>query len=55
MVYIIIKMLQDGVNVFVEVGPKRVLSGLLKKIIPNDNDIKVLNVGKLEELRTLAI
>ena len=52
---IIIKMLQDGVNVFVEVGPKRVLSGLLKKIIPNDNDIKVLNVGKLEELRTLAI
>lgn len=52
---IIIKMLQDGVNAFVEVGPKRVLSSLLKKIIPNDNDIKVLNVGKLEELRILTI
>ncbi len=52
---IIIRMIQDGVNVFVEVGPKKVLSGLLKKIIPQDQDIRVLNVGTLEELRTLTI
>ena len=37
-------MLKDGVNIFVEIGPKRVLSGLLKKIIPKDKEITVLNV-----------
>jgi [acyl-carrier-protein] S-malonyltransferase len=47
---IILKMLEDGVDIFVEVGPKNVLTGLLKKIIPQDRDYKVYNVQDLESL-----
>ncbi len=45
------KMLQQGVEIFVEVGPKNVLTGLLKKIAPKQSDIKMFNVGDLESLK----
>jgi [acyl-carrier-protein] S-malonyltransferase len=48
---IILKMLEDGVNIFVEVGPKTVLTGLLKKIIPRDRASKVYNVQDVESLK----
>ena len=35
-----LSMLQDGVNNFVEVGPKRVLIGLLKRSVPREKDVK---------------
>ncbi len=38
------KMLDDGVSTFVEVGPKNVLTGLLKKIASPDDAISVFNV-----------
>jgi len=41
---IMVKMLDAGVNVFVVVGPKTVLSGLLKKTAPRDSQITILNV-----------
>ena len=47
---IILKMLDDGVDTFVEVGPKKVLSGLVKRIIPKESDINIYNVGGLESL-----
>jgi [acyl-carrier-protein] S-malonyltransferase len=41
------KMVQQGVECFIEVGPKKVLSGLIKRI---DRDVRVLNV---EDMRSL--
>jgi len=48
---IIKKMLNDGVSRFVEVGPKKVLTGLLKKIVPPNKDVKIHNVQDAEGLR----
>ena len=50
---IIQKMLGNGVNVFVEVGPKKVLSGLLKKIIPPGDETSVYNVEDVQTLNLL--
>ena len=44
-------MLQSGVNVFYEIGPGRVLAGMVKRIEP---DAEVFNVGDVEGLRQLA-
>ncbi len=44
-------MLQGGAEVFVEVGPGRVLSGLLRKI---DRQIKTLSVGTVEQLEKMS-
>ncbi|MDD3655834.1 MAG: ACP S-malonyltransferase [Atribacterota bacterium] len=49
----IIKMLQEGVDTFIEIGPGKVLSGFLKKI---DRNIMVSNVEDLKSLNnTLRI
>jgi len=47
---IILKMLEQGVDIFVEVGPKKVLTGLMKKIIPPEREVKVFNVESLKSL-----
>ena len=44
-------MLRSGVNVFYEIGPGRVLAGMVKRIEP---DAEVFNVGDVEGLRQLA-
>lgn len=41
-------MVKDGVTTFIEVGPGRILSGLIKKTIP---EITVYNVSDLETLK----
>lgn len=41
---IIGKMIDSGIKHFVEVGPKTVLSGLVKKILPPDGDCRVSQV-----------
>ena len=48
---IILKMLEGGIDIFVEVGPKTVLTGLLKKIIPREKASKVYNVQDVESLK----
>jgi [acyl-carrier-protein] S-malonyltransferase len=40
-------MLADGVTNFVEVGPKKVLAGLVRKILPKDAPVNVVNVQDL--------
>ena len=46
-----LKMLEDGIDTFVEVGPKKVLSGLLKKNIPRESELKIFNVGDVKTLK----
>ncbi len=47
---IMANMLENGVDSFVEVGPKNVLAGLLKKIVPSDKDVKIYNVQDAQSL-----
>jgi [acyl-carrier-protein] S-malonyltransferase len=47
---IILNMLSSGVDTFVEVGPKRVLTGLVKKILPRDTEAKIYNVEDRQSL-----
>ena len=42
-------MAADGVEIFVEIGPGKVLAGLNKKIVP---DAKVFNIYDKESLDT---
>jgi [acyl-carrier-protein] S-malonyltransferase len=46
------KMMESNIETFVEVGPGKVLAGLLKKILPNDYPAKVYNVGNMKQLET---
>jgi [acyl-carrier-protein] S-malonyltransferase len=47
-----LKMLEDGIDTVLEVGPKKVLSGLLKKNIPKEIDLKIFNVGDVKTLNS---
>jgi [acyl-carrier-protein] S-malonyltransferase len=44
------KMADQGVELFIEVGPQRVLSNLIKRIVP---DIPSYNVESVEEIETI--
>lgn len=48
------RLVSEEVDVFVEVGPGRVLTGLLKKILPADNEAAVFSVNDLKTLETLV-
>lgn len=44
------KMIADGVDTFIEIGPGRTLSGFLKKI---NKDVTCINIDKLEDMEKL--
>ena len=48
---IILKIMQNGVDIFLEVGPKKVLTGLLKKSIPLEKEVKAYNVEDVNTLK----
>ncbi len=44
------RLITENVEVFVEVGPGKVLTGLLKKILPKDYPCKIYNVNSMKQL-----
>ena len=46
------KMQEEGIEVFAEVGPKRVLTGMLRKIIPDTYEHETYNVDSMKGLET---
>lgn len=48
---IIQRMLDDGIRTFVEIGPKKVLTGLMKKIIPPGEQVAVHHVEDSKSLQ----
>ena len=44
-------MVGDGVSNFIEIGPGRVLAGLIKRI---DRDVKIINIGDAEAVNNVA-
>jgi len=45
-------MLGDGVASFVEIGPGRVLAGLIKRI---DRDVNIVNIGDAEAVKNIGV
>jgi [acyl-carrier-protein] S-malonyltransferase len=44
-------MVSDGVSTFIELGPGRVLAGLIKRI---DRNVKILNIGDADTIRNIT-
>ena len=45
-----LKLMNAQVQVYVEIGPGKVLTGLMKKILPKDNKAEIFNVSDLKTL-----
>jgi len=45
-------MLGDGVSSFIELGPGKVLAGLIKRV---DRDVKIVNIGDAEAVKNIAV
>lgn len=46
------KMIADGVDTFIEIGPGKTLSGFMRKI---NNEVKCINIDKIDDLKKLEV
>ena len=44
------RLMDEGVEIFAEIGPGKVLAGLLKKILPKDYPCKIYNINNMKTL-----
>jgi [acyl-carrier-protein] S-malonyltransferase len=51
----IIKLMEEKVEVFVEVGPGRVLAGMLKKTLPKEYPSKIYNISNMKQLEKFIV
>ena len=45
-------MIHQGSDTFIEIGPGKVLSGLIKRI---NREVKVLNIDTVEDIQSISI
>ena len=48
----VIKMINKGVNQFIEIGPGKVLTGLIKRI---DKNVKTISINDISDIESLKI
>lgn len=46
------KMIAEGVDTFIEIGPGKTLSGFMRKI---NNEVKCINIDKIDDLKKLEV
>ena len=49
----VVNMRNDGIDTFIESGPKKVLSNLVKKCLPSDENIKIFQVEDINGIEKL--
>ncbi len=52
---IVVNMRNDGIDTFIESGPKKVLANLVKKCLPSDSSFKIFQVEDTEGILNLTI
>ena len=45
------RMIAEGVDIFVEIGPGKTLSGFMRKI---DRSVNMFKIGSMEEMHTVV-
>ena len=45
-----LRLIEENVEIFVEVGPGRVLTGLIRKILPKEYPAKIYSVNNMKTL-----
>ena len=48
----VVNMINKGVNQFIEIGPGKILSGLIKRI---NNEVEIISINNEEDIKSIKI